>query len=74
MTKTPKLNKRGKADKSEKLFDFPIKTFKDGNELQKLMINAEENTLFLIGEIETKFPEGDSKIELVWAKIYRTKD
>ncbi len=59
---------------SKKVFGFPIKIFTTAKDLHKQMMSAEENTLFLIGEEVTKFPEGDDKITLIWAKIFKTRD
>jgi len=59
---------------SKKLFGFPIKSFTTVQDLLKQMMKAEENTLFLIGEKVKKHQEGDDKVELVWAKVFITRD
>lgn len=57
----------------DKVFGFPIKTFTDKN-MRKKMMEAQEGTMFLIGENRYKFPEGEDQIELVWARIIKTRD
>lgn len=69
--------------KGQPLFDFPIKSLLTGD-LREEMLNGDSNTLYLIGQnvIEQDVPtrEGDvvsskkeKKVELVWAKVYRTQ-
>jgi hypothetical protein len=56
-----------------KLFDFPLATFTPEN-LQETMAQAKDGTLFCIKVSEIKHHEGDSDVEVVWAKIFRTTD
>lgn len=58
----------------EELFNFPIKMFVDDDNLQKLMMESDDQTLFLIGKNINVHFEGDDEVELVWAKIFKTKD
>ncbi len=55
-----------------KLFDFPIETYTPEN-LREQMAKASDGTLFCIEVKEQKHHEGDSTVEIVWAKIFRTK-
>jgi len=72
-----KKEKKIKPDKlrtTKELFGFPFKTFKNSKDLHRQMLEASENTLFLIGENMIKYPDGREVTELVWAKVFRTRD
>ena len=74
LEETKKKIKPQKTKTTKEIFGFPLKTFRNSEDLRKMMLIASDNTLFLIGENEIRYPEGDSKIELVWAKVFRTCD
>ena len=59
---------------TKEVFGFPFETFKDSKDLRRQMLEASENTLFLIGENVIKYPEGREVTELVWARVFRTRD
>lgn len=60
---------------TKEIFGFPVKTsFTSEKDLYRQMLEASENTLFLIGENVFKYPDGNKKVELVWARVFRTKD
>jgi hypothetical protein len=37
------------------------------------MLNSEDDTLFCLGEKIIKNKEGSDTVEMIWAKIFRTK-
>ena len=80
LTKKNKPMKKVKKIKPDKLrttkevFGFPFKTFKNSKDLHRQMLEASENTLFLIGENVIKYPGGRERTELVWARVFRTRD
>ena len=57
---------------SNRVFNFPIKTFNPDNLLDE-MLNADENTVFVLGEKEIKHTKGDSDIELTFVQIKKSK-
>ncbi len=58
----------------EKIFGLPIKTYKDADDLLKMMIESDGKELFLLASVKIKNQEGNDSINLIWAKIYRTKE
>jgi hypothetical protein len=58
---------------SGRLFDFPIRTFNPDNLLDE-MLNAEEGTIFVLGEKAIKHTEGDDSVELTFVQIKKSED
>jgi hypothetical protein len=56
MVKKPKIDK--------KVFNYPIKTFKNSKDLIKMMLESDNNTLFILGEKTICKDEGRPKVEL----------
>ena len=55
-----------------KIFDFLIKTFGKDNLYQE-MLNSDDGQVFILGENRIKNHEGDDTVEVIMAKIIRTK-
>lgn len=58
---------------SDKIFTSAVKVFNPDNLLQE-MLDAEEGTVFVLGERRIKNHEGDDTVELTFAQIYKAKD
>lgn len=56
-----------------KIFNFPIKTFEPENLLEE-MLQAQEGTVFILGEKRIKHHEGDDTVELTIAQIKKARD
>jgi len=72
-----KKEKKIKPDKlktTKEVFGFSLKTFKNSEDLHRQMLEASENTLFLVGKNIIKYPDGREAIELIWARIFRTRE
>jgi hypothetical protein len=55
-----------------KLFDFPIKTFDPKNLLEE-MLNAEDGTVFVLGEKFIPQHEGDDICEITMVQVKKSR-
>ena len=66
------MSQNPKEIKEKKLLGFPIRTFNPDKLLEE-MLNADNGTIFLLGEKRIPQHEGDDLIELTLAEIKKSK-